>query len=32
VAIDSPWALQVKGYTVSKMSAELPPLPAEAQQ
>jgi hypothetical protein len=25
-AIDSPWALQVKGHTVSKMSAKLPPV------
>lgn len=32
VAIDSPWALQVKGYTVSKMSAELPPVSGAAQQ
>ena len=32
VAIDSPWALQVKGYTVSKMSAVLPPVPDGAPQ
>jgi len=26
VAIDSAWTLQVKGYTVSKISASIPPL------
>jgi len=31
VAVDSPYALQVKGYTVSKMPAELPPLPGGQQ-
>jgi sugar lactone lactonase YvrE len=26
-AIDSPWTLQVKGYTVSKLPAKIPPFP-----
>lgn len=31
LAIDSPAALQVKGYTISRMSADLPPVPDGSQ-